>query len=220
VVLADGSVVTVHCANPGSMLGVSRPGSRVRISRAENPQRKLPWTLETIRVGRTWVGVHPVRANPVVEEALRRGRIEPLADYPTVDREVPLAGRRVDFRLRGPGRPPLWIEVKYATWAVGDLALFPDSVSERALQHLALLESRVRAGDAAALLLVTGRADVARIGPADGIDPRYGRALRTARRRGVQILAYRMRVRRTGLTMGSRLRLDPGPHPATAPSTA
>ncbi|MEE3326166.1 MAG: hypothetical protein VX252_02435, partial [Myxococcota bacterium] len=63
--LESGEVVTVHCPNPGSMRGTSKPGSAVRCSTSENPKRKLKHTLEMIRVGRIWVGLHTLRANQV-----------------------------------------------------------------------------------------------------------------------------------------------------------
>ena len=40
--LPDGSQITAHTANTGSMLGCSTPGSRVWLSRALNPARKYP----------------------------------------------------------------------------------------------------------------------------------------------------------------------------------
>jgi sugar fermentation stimulation protein A len=39
-VLPDGSETTVHVANPGSMLGIAAPGSRIMLSRSENQKRK------------------------------------------------------------------------------------------------------------------------------------------------------------------------------------
>ena len=53
----DGRTLTVHCPNPGSMLGCATPGAEVRCSTSDNPKRKLRHTLEMIRVGRTWVGL-------------------------------------------------------------------------------------------------------------------------------------------------------------------
>ncbi len=211
--LAEGGRVTAHCANPGSMLGVSRPGSAVYLTRHDDPKRKLAWSLEAIRVGRIWVGIHTLRTNRVVEEALLRRRVAPLRAYGAIRREPRWTPRsRADFLLEAEGLPPCWVEVKNVTLAHGALALFPDSVTERGRRHLARLTERAAAGDRAVLLLAAARSDVRRVGPADGIDPAYGAALRDAAARGVEILGYGMRVGRRGLVLGDRLAVDPGPH--------
>lgn len=216
VALADGTRLTVHCANPGSMLGVSTPGSTVVVSRSPNPARKLPWSLEAIRVGPVWVGVHPVRANRVVAEALAAGRIPCLRRYSRIRAEAAWGARsRADFLLEAEGLPPAWVEVKNVTLARGRLALFPDAVTERGRRHLEELARRARAGEAAVLLLVASRPDVTRVGPADGIDPAFGHAFREARRAGVRVLGYGMRVTPRGLVLGQRLRIAPGPHAVT-----
>ncbi|HEY6896935.1 MAG TPA: DNA/RNA nuclease SfsA, partial [Rhodocyclaceae bacterium] len=46
VLLDSGEQVVAHCANTGSMLGCKAEGSRVWLSPADNPQRKLAWTWE------------------------------------------------------------------------------------------------------------------------------------------------------------------------------
>ena len=58
VELQDGSMLTVHCPNSGSMTGCSEPGSPVMISRSDNPGRKYPHTLEMVKAGSVWVGVY------------------------------------------------------------------------------------------------------------------------------------------------------------------
>ena len=220
--LADGSTTTAHCANPGSMLGVSEPGSPVLVRRARGGG-KLDWSLEAIKVEGAWVGIHPVRANALVEEGLLAGKFPELysgPDHGAIRREAspermdnaPGARTRFDFRIDRPGRPPLWIEVKYVTLAVNGLALFPDSVSIRAARHAAELADRVDLGEEAALVFVSPRPDVSVVGPADGIDPDYGHALRDAAARGVRVLAVGARIDARGLVLADRLGVSLGPH--------
>lgn len=81
VALADGSVVTAHCPNPGSMLSVNAPGSVVWLSEASNPARTLKYTWELIEVGDTLVGVNTGLPNRLAVEAVQDGAIPALAGY-------------------------------------------------------------------------------------------------------------------------------------------
>ncbi len=211
--LADGRTVTAHLANPGSMLGLARPGTPARALFTGDPARKLPWSLEAVRAGRTWVGVNTLRANRVVEEALLAGRVAPLAPYPRLRREVGWPGGRADFRLEDADGRRCWVEVKNVTLARRGHGYFPDSVTERGQRHLLALAGCAARGDRAVLLFAVTRGDVRRVGPADGIDPRYGELLRKVLDAGVEALAYRVRVLRDRLVLGERLAVDPGPHP-------
>lgn len=204
----DGCRLTVHCPNPGSMLGCAIPGSAVRCSTSENPQRRLAHTLEMIRVRRTWIGLHTTRANALVDAALAAGAIPELCGYTLRRREaVPQSvggGARFDFLLSGHPRDarPLWLEVKSATLAEGSVARFPDSVTRRGRRHLELLTKLQRQGARTALLFVIQRADCNAVEPADEIDPDYGRALRSAAAEGVELLAVCGRVSPHGLSLG------------------
>ena len=195
----DGELLTVHCPNPGSMLGLDTPGSAVRCSTSDNPRRKLRHTLEMIRVGRVWVGLHTGRANQLTARALEAGAIPALRGYREIRSEVPVGGgSRLDFRLdarRGGGdRRPCFVEVKSVTLAEGRRARFPDSVTERGRRHVDTL-ARLRAGGARAVLLfVVQRHDCDTIETADEIDPAYGRALRRAAARGVEVLGVAAHV--------------------------
>lgn len=210
----NGQTVTAHCANPGAMLGVSRPGSPVLVTHQDRPGRTLSWSLEAIRVGRSWVGINPLRANRVVEDALKRGRIPTLAGYRNLRREAPWGSRgRADFLLENGPRSRCWIEVKQVTLVRGRLALFPDARTERGRRHLNELVKKARRKERAVLLLLAARPDVDAVGPADGIDPEFGRALRRAVRNGVEALGYRLRISRSGLSWQGEIPVDLGPHP-------
>lgn len=197
IVTAEGRELTVHCANPGSMLGFHRPGAAVRCSTSDDPRRKLRHTLEMMRIGRVWVGLHSLRANPLIARALAAGLPPTLAGYRAIQPEVRVSGgSRLDFRLDDhPERPePAYVEVKTVTLAEGDTALFPDSVTERGRRHLQTLSELRRRGARAVQLYAVLRADCNRVAPADAIDPAYGDALRQAARAGVEILAVGARV--------------------------
>ncbi len=211
--LEDGSELTVHCPNPGAMTSCSEPGRPVLISDSGNPARKLRFTLEMIRMGRTWVGVNTGLPNRVVADLVRRGRIPELRGYPEVRPEVRYgeAGRsRIDLRLSDPeGRQPVcWVEIKNTTLRVGRAAAFPDAVTERGRKHLHDLAGVVARGDRGVIFFFVGRADCHRFRPADEVDPAYGETLREVRAAGVEVLAYRMRFSPRRVTLADRLPAD------------
>lgn len=204
----DGEVVTVHCANPGAMLGCSTPGASVRCSTSTNPKRKLRHTLEMIRVGRSWVGIQPLRANQLVARALEARALPTLSRYRALRAEVPVGeGSRLDFRLDGdPKDPrPAFIEVKSVTLKEQRVARFPDAITTRGRRHMETLARLREEGARSVLLFVVQRVDCDHVEPADAIDPDYGEALRNAVARGVEVIAVQVRVRAHSIELKCRL---------------
>ncbi len=192
--LDNGTVVTAHCTNTGSMLGCKEPGSRVYLSDQSGRGRKLDYTWELIRVGRTLVGINTLAANRLAREGIEGGVIQELQGYEHVRAEVPTRpGSRLDFLLQGPAEQ-CYVEVKNVTLVVDRAAAFPDAVSERGTKHLKDLMRLRRRGDRAVLLFVIQRAGCPSFRPADEIDPEYGRWLRRAVKAGVEVYPYGARV--------------------------
>ena len=208
VELRDGSVVTVHCPNPGAMTGTDRPGSTVRCSTSADPRRKLAHTLEMIRVGRIFVGLHAARANQLVARAIEEGAIPELRGYAKLRAEVAVGGRsRLDFELDQHVRDPrrAFVEVKSVTLADRHTARFPDAVTTRGRRHLEELIGLHERGARAVMLFVVQRADCDRVEPADDVDPAYADALRAAASAGVEVLAVRARVLAHGIRLEAAL---------------
>ncbi len=217
VELADGTVVVAHVPNTGAMLGAMRPGCPCRLSRHDEPRRRLRWTLEMLRPGRVWVGVNTAAANGLVREAFTSGRVASWQGYDRIEAEVASGpGTRFDF-VMWQSRPGLrtraevraaalagvgglhWVEVKNVSLVDQGAALFPDAPSARAAKHARELAAQVQAGQTAEVVFTVQRADARCWRPADAIDPAYGQALRRAVAAGVRLSAYRCRVERQGL---------------------
>lgn len=210
--LDDGREVIAHTNNTGAMRGCSEPGSRVWLSPAANPKRKLKWTWELVDVGGgVLAGINTILPNKLVAEAARTGAIDAFSSYDRVRTEVKYGaeGSRVDVLLeRGDGGvgDRWWIEVKNVTLVDGaGHGSFPDSPTERGRKHLRELGVMVDAGERAGLLFVVQRSDIRDVSPADAIDPEYGAELRRVAARGVEVMAWQADVTVEGVVLAREL---------------
>jgi sugar fermentation stimulation protein A len=209
VELEDGTLLTAHCPNTGSLLGCLEPGSPVWLRDSGNPERKLRHTWQAVRIGRTWVNVDTALPNRVVAEAIASGALPELDGYGSLRREVAYGRRsRIDLLLEDAVRGTCHVEVKSTTLARGEVALFPDAVTERGRKHLGELARLARRGRRAVQFFFVSRGDVRVFRPAEDIDPDYASALRRAVRAGVEVVARRTSVRARSLELGERLDVE------------
>ncbi len=188
--LENGSTVTAHTPNSGSMKGCQMPGSPVILSQSDNPGRKLKYTWELIRINGGWVGINTGHPNRLVREAIENGVLTELQGYTTIRPEIRYGvNSRIDLLLEGT-HGKCYVEVKNVTLVEDDYALFPDAVTERGQKHLRELKRAVTEGDRAVIFFVVQRQDAKFFAPADCIDPVYGKLLREAVTSGVEALAY------------------------------
>ncbi|MEL6168386.1 MAG: DNA/RNA nuclease SfsA [Pseudomonadota bacterium] len=208
VTLDDGSTVTAHCPNPGSMLGLKTPGIRVWLEPNEDPKKKLKygWRLVELDDGH-WSGIDTAVPNRVVKEALMSRLVPTLADYTSVRPEVNYGSRsRVDFLLFEAGLPDAYVEVKNVHLRrKGDLAEFPDSVTARGARHLAELSKMVEQGHRAVMLYLVQRTDCRRLRMASDLDPDYAAAFHAARAAGVEMIAFGTQIDRNGVYFGEQI---------------
>ena len=199
--LADGRVVTAHCANPGAMLGMADTGMPCWVEPVAGPGRKLEWSWRLVDLGRGLAVVDTGVANKVVAEGLAAGL--PGLVYQGFRAEVAMgAHSRVDFVLdHGNGRSTA-LEVKSVTLARGGWAEFPDSRTARGARHLQELTALAEAGKGAAMLYLVARSDVARVRVAADIDPAYARAFDRAVAAGVRMLGFSTQITPEGVGMG------------------
>jgi sugar fermentation stimulation protein A len=205
----DGRIETVHCPNPGQMLGLIEPGSRAWLKRGRG---KLNWGWVIAEAGNgSLVGVDTGLANKLAAEALAREGIPELAGYSLHRPEVKYGiNSRVDFLLTADGRPPCYLEIKNVHLSrQPPLAEFPDCVTERGAKHLRELSAMVAAGHRAVMLFVVQRDDCSHFRIAADCDPGYAAAFSKARNAGVEALCYACSVTEAGITIARRLPITP-----------
>jgi sugar fermentation stimulation protein A len=205
-----GETVTVHCPNPGSMLGLADTGNRAWLT--PKTGTKLPYAWEIVETGPqspipgALAGIHTGRANALVAEALRSGQ---WSDFPNavIQPEVKVGTEsRLDFRLADANGTPCWVEVKSVTLSRrAGLAEFPDARTARGARHLDELARLARSGQRAVLLFLVQRSDSGSVAVAADIDPGYARTLSLARAQGVEIRAFSCRITTSGIDAGPEI---------------
>ncbi len=204
VQLSDGSVVTAHCANPGSMMGLIQPGMRVWVEPNDDPRKKLKYAWRLIeRDDGTMIGIDTAAANRVVKEALERGHIPIQCDH--FQAEVKYAdGSRVDFLLTDERGGKIFLEVKSVTLSRrAGVAEFPDSVTARGAKHLGALADQITQGDRAVLLYLIQRTDCTSCCVAADIDPTYAAAMAAATKKGLEVLCFDTHITAEQITLGT-----------------
>lgn len=206
--LQDKRIITAHTPNTGSMTGCCTPGSRVWLSRHNNPARKysFSWELVEAKDG-VLVGINTGMANSLVMEGLQNGVITGFEGYRTLRKEVKygLENSRIDFLLEDRSGTACFIEVKNVTLADDNIAYFPDAVSARGAKHLRELQAMVARGDRGIIIYCVQRRDAEEVRPAAMIDPEYATTLQAALKNGVEAMAYQARVSPASITISRPL---------------
>ncbi|MHB8792581.1 MAG: DNA/RNA nuclease SfsA [Thermoleophilia bacterium] len=199
--LADGSVVTAHTANTGAMTGLAEPGFRVWLRDSGSESRKYPLSWELVEADGTLVSINTGMANAIVREGLEQRIIGEFSEYGSIRAEASHGHCRLDFLLEGSGVRSCYLEVKSVTLAASGIARFPDAVSIRGTKHLDELERVAAEGLRAVVFFCVLRNDVREVGPADEIDPVFGKRLRQVMKAGVEVLAYSAAVSTLGVVL-------------------
>lgn len=206
VKLDDGKTVTAHCPNTGSMTGCCESGQPVYLSRHDNPRRKLKYTWELIEMPTSLVGVNTLVPNRLVCLSAAAGLISELSGYETVEREVKTGDNsRLDLCLSNGAKDHCYVEIKNCTLVEKGVARFPDAVTTRGLKHLDELARLVDAGRRCVMFYFIQRMDAKVFEPADIIDPDYGKGLRRAVDRGVEILVYDATIDLAGIQLNRKV---------------
>lgn len=204
--LDNGEIMTVHCANSGSMKTCMGNEWQCYISKSPNQKRKLPYTLELLHNGTSFIGVNTALANKIVMEGLTNNRIPEITGYDRYIPEVRYAqNSRIDILGTNNNDEKCYIEIKSVSMVRDGKYAFPDAVTKRGLKHLKNLLQVKEEGHRAVIFFLLMRNDGATFEAASEIDPEYAACLDEVTAKGVEMIVYHTRITPDSIEIGERL---------------
>ena len=202
------NTVTAHCPNTGSMMGLLKKGNKVWLSKSENPNRKLKYTLQIIEDNKSRVGINTHITNKIVLDALNNSKIKELRDLDAVKQEVKFGeNTRFDF-LVSKKKIKSFIEVKNVTLSrKKGIAEFPDAITSRGLKHISELLKAKKKGYEIYLLYIIQRDDCNKFSLASDIDPEYCELLLKAVKKKLKLLCYDCKFSTKGIKINRKIQI-------------
>ena len=201
-------IVTAHCPNTGSMMGLLKKGNKVWISQSDNPNRKLKYTLEIIEDGNSKVGVNTHSTNKIVHHALENNLIKEFSNILEIKPETKFGtNTRFDFLVISK-KNKAFIEVKNVTLSrKKNIAEFPDAITARGLKHINELVRASKKNYKIFILYLIQREDCKSFKIAEDIDPDYAAELSKAVKKKLNILCYDCKFSTKGIKLNNKIKL-------------
>ena len=201
----NNKVITAHCPNTGSMLGLLNKGNDVWVSKVDDPKRKLKFTLEMIKFNKKITGVNTHRANRIVEHGLRNKLFKEFVSVKNIKSEFKYSDdTRFDFLC-----DKYLIEVKNVTLnRENAIAEFPDAITSRGSKHLKKLTESIKLGYKPYVLFLVQIQNISKFRIAKDIDSDYYNNFIEAKKKGLNFVAYRCKLSSKEIVIEKKILID------------
>ena len=205
----NNQIIAAHCPNTGSMYGLLKRGNKVWVSKSNNPNRKLKYTLEIIEDKKAKVGVNTHSTNKIVHHALNNNLIKELKNSMEIKPETKFGkNTRFDFLVINKNFKA-FVEVKNVTLSRSKKkAEFPDAVTSRGLKHINELINASKKGYKIFILYLVQREDCNYFSIAKDIDADYAKALVKAVKNNLNILCYDCKFSSKGIKLNKKIKIN------------
>ena len=200
-------IVTAHCPNTGSMYGLLTKGNKVWLTKSNNPNRKLKYTLQIIENNKTKIGVNTHLTNKIVLHALKNNLIKEFDKKIQIKPETKFGSNtRFDFYITK-NKFKAFIEVKNVTLSrIKGIAEFPDAITSRGLKHINELIKASKMGYKIFLIYLIQRSDCKSFKIAGDIDQEYSKSLSKAVKKKLNILCYDSKFSTKGIKLNHKIK--------------
>ena len=203
----NNKIFTVHCPNTGSMYGLLKKGNKVWVSKSNNPNRKLKYTLEIIESKKSKVGINTHLSNRIVREALEDNLIKNFRNITKIKPEIKFGlNTRFDFLIIN-NKKKIFIEVKNVTLSrKKGIAEFPDAITSRGLKHVHELINASKKNYKVFILFLVQRDDCKFFKIAKDVDSKYADAIAKAVKNKLKILCYDCKFSSKGIKLNKEIK--------------
>ena len=196
----DGKETLAHVPDPGRLPGLLLENRKIMLIYQPSEKRKTDYTLVLVKHGSIWVSVFPAFANSLVSNALIEETLPFLNGYSSFKSEVKAGNSRFDFYLNF-SKKEAYVEVKSVSLVEDGIGKFPDAPTKRGIKHVQELIEFSEKGYRAAVLFISQRQDTQSITCNDTIDPIFGKWLRKAKNKGVELYGMNCKVTPTTISL-------------------
>ena len=206
--IVDNKVVTAHCPNTGSMMGLLNKGNDVYLLEHGDPKRKLKFGLEIIKANKNLVGINTHMANKIVNHGLSNNLIDELKGIKKIKSEVFFNKEtRFDFLIERK-KEKIFVEVKNVTlFRDKKTAEFPDAITKRGSKHLLTLIDAIKKGYKSYLIYLVQIQNMENFKIAKDIDSEYYKNYLFAKKAGVNFLAYKCKISSKKIFIEKKLKI-------------
>ncbi|MHA1693898.1 MAG: DNA/RNA nuclease SfsA [Candidatus Helarchaeota archaeon] len=206
IVEINGEKKAIHVPNPGRMKELLIPGKEVILRKANNTNRKTEYDLLGIIENGVHISLDSNAPNKIFKEAILLKEIKDFCDIISFKSEIKYKNSRLDFLLIN-NLGKIYMEIKSCTLVEDGIAKFPDAPTVRGLRHLNDLEELVLNGNRSAIIFIIQRNDANSFMPNDKTNPLFGRKLRTVSKSGVEIYAYKCKVKLPYIKLDEKVKI-------------
>ena len=189
------SIITAHCPNTGSMMGLLDENNDAWVSKNDDPKRKLKFTLEILKSRNNLIGVNTHLANKLVFEGLQNNSFIEFKNLEKIQSEVFYNKEtRFDFLVNKKNQKS-FIEVKNVTLIRDNKnSEFPDAVTTRGSKHIKTLVEASKKGYNCYVLFLVQISNCKYFKIAKDIDKEYYENYKNAKNAGVNFIAYNCKI--------------------------
>jgi sugar fermentation stimulation protein A len=182
-------------------------GTKVILKEVLKDSRKTSYDLIGVLHNGQIVSIDCRVPNKLVYKALLNREIKEFSEFNIIQPEHRYGHSRFDFLLLNNQKKCL-LEVKSCTLVRDGVALFPDAPTERGRRHVKMLTEAKKEGYIASVLFIIQRTDAKVFTINYNTDPKFGKSLRNAFLKGVNVLAYGSEFVKNRITLKRKVKVD------------